>query len=104
MPQNDVIVVDYPALYAAEEELSASQKAIAAALTTLNADLQPLLSSWIGDGGEAYHVQQDKWNASSDDLNATLALMYQAVGTANAQYQLTDNRIASAWQGTSVPS
>ena len=98
MAVNDEIVVDYSALAAAEAALAASQKLIAATLQTLNDDLKPLLATWEGEGKEAYLFQQNKWNGESDNLNATLAQIHVAVGTANSGYQHTDRRIASAWQ------
>ena len=97
MPSYDEIVVDYPSLTAAEGALAGSQRLIATTLQTLNSDLAPLLSTWEGDGKQAYLLQQTKWNTESDSLNLTLAAIHSAVGTANTGYQETDRRIANAW-------
>jgi ESAT-6 family protein len=96
---SDEIAVNYTQLAAAEADLSASVQAIRAALDTLNSDLQPLFASWQGDGGEAYTIQQKNWETASADLNLTLGKVQVEVGNANALYQLTDSRIASAWNG-----
>lgn len=96
---SDDIHVDFGALAAAEDALRVSQSAIAAELALLNDNLKPLLASWQGDGGAAYTVQQSTWNRESDQLNLTLAAVHQAVGVANAGYQLTDQQVASAWSG-----
>jgi WXG100 family type VII secretion target len=95
----DVIAVNFGQLAAAEAELASAQAAIASSLSDLNSNLQPLLASWVGDGGEAYTIQQTRWNSASADLNETLRLIHLSVGEANASYQATERRIAAAWAG-----
>ena len=78
---SDEIAVNYTQLAAAEADLSASVRAIRAALDTLNSDLQPLFASWQGDGGEAYTIQQKNWETASADLNLTLGKVQVEVAT-----------------------
>ena len=97
MLPTDEIVVDYAALSAAESGLAGSQRLIASVLQTLNSDLAPLLSTWDGDGKDAYLIQQTRWNTESDNLNLVLAAIQAAVGQSNTGYQEADRRVANAW-------
>jgi len=89
------IQVNYAALSAAETQMKAISQAMDERLAALRSKLQQI--TWEGQDQQRYREHQDQWDRAVTDLNAVLAQIGAAVGTANENYQRVEQANASAW-------
>jgi len=89
------IQVNYAALEAAETQIKAISRAMDDKLAALRTKLQAIV--WEGADQQNYRQHQDQWDRAVADLNAVLAQIGAAVGTANSNYQQVEQSNASQW-------
>lgn len=73
------IVVKFPALIKAAEDIGKAIKNMNQELHDLEKGIQPLLQSWDGSAKDAYHARQVEWNTASKDLEQLLTSIKGAV-------------------------
>lgn len=89
------IKVNYAALEAAETQIKAISRAMDEKLAALRGKLQQMV--WEGQDQQRYLEYQGQWDRAVADLNQVLAQIGAAVGTANSNYQQTEQANASRW-------
>jgi early secretory antigenic target protein ESAT-6 len=89
------ISVNYAALEAAEGQIKTISSGMEEKLSSLRSRLQQM--QWEGEDRTRYAEHQAKWDSAVADLNAVLAQIGGAVGTANQNYQQTEQSNASMW-------
>jgi early secretory antigenic target protein ESAT-6 len=91
-----MIKVNYAAMETAHGEIRSISDALGNKLDGLKDRLQKI--EWTGSDREAYQAAQNKWDTAVRDMNAVLADIGKAVGTALENYQSTEMGNAKLWQ------
>jgi WXG100 family type VII secretion target len=91
-----MIKVNYAAMETAHGEIKSISEALGSKLDSLKDRLQKI--EWTGSDQEAYQAAQNKWDTAVRDMNAVLADIGKAVGTALENYQQTELGNAKLWQ------
>lgn len=92
------IKVTFGALGAAQGDVSTTSSRISAQLEDLKRFLAPMVVTWQGQAAEDYQAQQRRWDTAAADLNAVLARIGTALGTANESYQQVEQANAARWR------
>src|SRR5262249_34681805 len=95
----DGLRVDHAGLAAAADDLMRIVDRIDARLQSLERDLAPLRTSWVGDAQQAYTVAQARWDAAVREMRDLLRNTAQHVAAANDAYRAADLRGARAFGG-----
>ena len=95
----DGLRVDHAGLAAAAGDLMSVVDRIDARLHTLECDLSPLRTSWVGDAHDAYTVAQARWHRAVGEMRDLLRSTAQQVAFANDAYRAADARGARAFDG-----
>ena len=72
---------------------------IDARLQSLDRELAPLRTSWVGDAQRAYSVAQARWDTAVREMRDLLRSTAQQVTVANDAYRAADARGARAFGG-----
>ena len=95
----DGLKVDHAGLDAAAGDLMGIVNRIDARLHSLECDLSPLHTSWVGDAQHAYTVAQARWHRAIGEMRDLLCSTAQQVAAANDAYRAADARGARAFDG-----
>lgn len=95
MPEH--ILVTFGAVQQASADASSTAATLNRQLADLKAYLAPLVASWQGAAAGDYSAQQARWDAAQQGLNAVLAQISRAVGTAHDTYTSTEAANAAMW-------
>ena len=93
------INVKFASLAAGEDALNSGVTNLQSKLTTLEAQLQPLVRSWSGDAQTAYLAQKQKWDTAASDLHQLLATIKNALADAHQNYRGADGAVMRGWEG-----
>lgn len=91
------IKVDFGGVSTAAADISTGANSIAAALDTMDSQLQPLRQAWTGEASQAYEVAKSKWSTALTDMKALLTDIGSAVDQGGQDYQSTEARNTSRW-------
>ncbi|MCW0214644.1 MAG: WXG100 family type VII secretion target [Pseudonocardia sp.] len=91
------IKVTFGELAAAQTSVAGTAQRINARLEDLRRRLAPLAATWQGRAATDYAAKQKQWDTAAADLNAVLARIGVALGTANDGYQQVERTNAARW-------
>jgi 6 kDa early secretory antigenic target len=97
MPADGHILVTFGAIADAQADTNMVAQQLNSELADLKAYLAPLVATWTGQAASNYQALQAKWDAAQTDLNAVLAQISAALGTANGNYTQAESANASMW-------
>jgi 6 kDa early secretory antigenic target len=95
----DGLRVDHAGLDRAADDLMSVVNRIDARLQTLEHELRPLRTSWVGEAQQAYTVAQARWDTAVREMRDLLRATAQQVMAANDAYRAADARGARAFGG-----
>jgi WXG100 family type VII secretion target len=95
----DGLRVDHAGLDRAAADLMSVVDRIDARLQSLERELVPLRTSWVGDAQRAYAVAQARWDTAVREMRDLLRDTAQQVMVANDAYRTADARGARAFGG-----
>jgi WXG100 family type VII secretion target len=72
--------------------------AIDARLRSLERELQPLSTSWVGDAQQAYLLAKRRWDAAIAEMRDHLRQTSAQVSQSNDEYRAADARGARAFE------
>jgi 6 kDa early secretory antigenic target len=75
----DEIVVNFPMLHRAAEDIGSALKRMNSELDDLKRGIQPMVSTWDGGAQNAYLSRQSEWERASQDLSVLLTQIQGAV-------------------------
>lgn len=73
------IIVKFPALRTAAEDIGATLRTMNSELDSLKATVAPMVSTWEGDAREAYFTRQSEWEKAAADITALLTQIQTAI-------------------------
>ena len=91
------ILVTFSAISAAEGDVAATSQSINGQLDDLKAYLAPMVATWTGTAAENYQAKQRQWDEAATELNAILAQIGRALGTAGEDFASAESSNASIW-------
>ncbi|MEV0730332.1 WXG100 family type VII secretion target [Polymorphospora sp. NPDC051019] len=94
MRNDDVLVVRFGQMQQASADIQKALNTLGAQLDQLERDAAPLVAKWDGEASQAYRIRQDRWRASSAELQAMLREIKVALDDSAADYLATDRRAA----------
>lgn len=94
----DGILVNHAGLEQAAQDLSGMVKGIENRLHSLESELAPLKSDWMGSAQEAYTTAKQKWDRAMEEMKTLLAETSTAVSTSNEDYRAADKRGAASFE------
>jgi 6 kDa early secretory antigenic target len=93
----DGLWVDHQSLDATADDLMRGVDRIDERLQSLDRDLAPLRSQWVGAAHEAYLAAQSRWDAAIQEMRDLLSSTAAQVRRSNAAYAAADARAARAF-------
>jgi len=95
----DGLRVDHAGLDRAAADLMSVVNRIDARLQTLERELGPLRTSWVGEAQQAYTAAQARWDTAVREMRDLLRSTAEQVMAANDAYRAADARGARAFGG-----
>ena len=95
----DGLRVDYAGLDQAADDLMSVVNRIDARLQSLERELAPLRTSWVGEAQQAYAAAQLRWDTAVHEMRDLLRGTAAQVTAANDAYRAADARGARAFGG-----
>lgn len=95
----DGLRVDHAGLDRAADDLMSVVDRIDARLQSLQRELAPLRTSWVGDAQRSYATAQVRWDTAVREMRDLLRSSAQQVLVANDAYRAADARGARAFGG-----
>ncbi|GGZ00857.1 WXG100 family type VII secretion target [Streptomyces poonensis] len=96
------IYVDYSHMSNAADDMVQQTKAIASILTNLEAELQELKNTWIGDDKEVYEQKQAAWNGAVEAMKDLLTSHSRLLTDVSENYQYSEKSLTSLWESVRV--
>jgi early secretory antigenic target protein ESAT-6 len=93
----DGLRVDHAGLDQAAGDLMSVVDRIDGRLQSLERELAPLRTSWVGDAQRAYTVAQARWDTAVHEMRDLLRSTAEQVTVANEAYRAADARGARAF-------
>lgn len=93
----DGLRVNHAGLEAASQDLQRAVREIDDRLNRLEADVEPLRSSWAGQAQEAYVRAKHTWDTAIVEMVQLLQDTGRTVATSNEDYRAADRRGAAAF-------
>lgn len=91
------IKVDFGSLADGQGAINGVYRQLVATLEQLEADLQPMVSSWTGTAQASYAQCKRNWDQAAEQLALLLNNIGSAVGTANENYQAAERAAKANW-------
>jgi WXG100 family type VII secretion target len=92
------IKVNFAALNQAGADLSTQANAIEGLLDDERGVLTTLNDAWTGSAKEAWHANQQRWQAKADELNAILHRLAATVSEIAQDAEAAENANKEAWE------
>jgi WXG100 family type VII secretion target len=93
----DEIHVQFAALETGQQAISERYRQLEAALSDLERDLAPMVSSWTGAAQQAYLANKRTWENAAAELAQVLQAISVAVGQAHDSYVAAERTAYSMW-------
>ncbi len=87
--------ISYAALDQAADDVNKTGGELKALFDDLKSQLNPLISSWEGDGQAAYLAAQAEWDKGFDELNQLLAQIGGVLPQLREAYQSTEQGVTN---------
>lgn len=84
------LLVNFAALQQATADINKAIASLQQQLDQLEKHAAPLVETWQGNAKEAYHVRQNQWRRSADDLTQILQNIKAAVERSTEDYVQTE--------------
>jgi len=94
---SDGVLVTFQAIANGQADVNSTVAAINQEMDDLKAYLAPMISTWGGAASDQYQALQQQWDTAATDLNAVLAQIGQALGTAHDNYVQTETSNSNVW-------
>jgi WXG100 family type VII secretion target len=94
----DGLKVAHGGLDQTADDLGRIVAGIDARMQRLEAELDPLRSSWVGDAQQAYEAAKARWDAAIHQMRDVLAQTSLQVMRSNAEYRAADARGARSFE------
>lgn len=91
------ILVTFGEIANAQQSVNTTQRNMNQELDDLKAFLAPMVATWSGDAAADYNIKQGQWDRSAHELNAVLAQIGVALGTANDNYNQAEQTNKVRW-------
>lgn len=91
------IHVNFESLATGEQGIRNNYAKLTATLDQLEADLQPMITTWSGTAQESYLTAKKQWDDAAQALSLVLNNVAQAVGHAHQNYTAAENAARSNW-------
>ncbi len=95
------IVVPFPVLQTAAENIKQNYAALSQALDRLEQEVAPMLNSWSGDAQSAYLQQKQLWEESARNMATLLKQLGLAVAETHDEWVGTERRNTQLFPGSS---
>ena len=90
MQHDDTLLVNFPAMARASQDIQSALGRMRDQLTELDRVAAPLVATWDGAAKEAYLARQTRWRRAADDLAASLADIRRALDESAERYASTE--------------
>jgi len=97
MAGGDYTAVNFGAMAQGEADFASTYQSLNSTLQTLESQLQSSLNQWTGAAQTAYYAEKAKWDAAAQDMAMVVQSLGKAVGTANANYEVTEKTNSAMW-------
>ncbi|MGW4034160.1 WXG100 family type VII secretion target [Streptomyces sp. NPDC004838] len=96
------IYVDYSQMTNAADELVHQTKRISTILVTLEAELNALRNSWVGDDKDVYAEKQKAWNGAVEAMEGILTQHANLLGRISEQYDYSSKSLTQMWESVTI--
>ncbi|MFE0425045.1 WXG100 family type VII secretion target [Streptomyces sp. NPDC058953] len=96
------IYVDYSHMNNAADDLISQTKAIDSILTNLDAELNELRNSWIGDDKDVYAQKQQVWNSAVEAMEQLLTKHSALLTNVSENYQYSERSLTQMWDSVKI--
>jgi WXG100 family type VII secretion target len=91
------IYVDYSHMGNAADDLVSQTKAIAQTISNMEAELNELKKSWIGDDKDVYNQKQTMWDNAIKAMENMLTSHSQLLDEISGSYKYNENNLSQMW-------
>jgi early secretory antigenic target protein ESAT-6 len=91
------IRVNFGSLEGGQAGIMATHGTLVSTLDDLEANLQPMLSTWDGEAREAYFRCKQEWDSAAEAMSQTLQQIGQLVGNAHQNYTAAERSATNNW-------
>jgi 6 kDa early secretory antigenic target len=92
---SDYVKAVFGTLAEGEAEFMSAYNGLVSTVNDLDAQLRSNLATWDGQAREAYYTAKATWDRAIADMSLVIQNLSQVIGTANANYQATEQANAS---------
>ncbi|WP_197371895.1 WXG100 family type VII secretion target, partial [Streptomyces clavuligerus] len=96
------IYVDYSHMSNAADDMISQTKAIDSILTNLDAELNELRNSWIGDDKDVYTQKQQVWNNAVQAMEELLTKHSMLLTSVSENYQYSEQSLTQMWDSVKI--
>jgi WXG100 family type VII secretion target len=91
------IHVKFESLASGQQGIMNSFNKLTQTISDLEADLNPMVSTWSGSAQESYVMVKKQWHEAADALSLVLRQIGVAVGDAHQNYSAAERAAQSNW-------
>jgi len=91
------IRVNFGSLEGGQAGIMSTHGQLVGTLDDLEANLQPMLSTWDGEAREAYYRCKQEWDSAAEQMSTTLQQIGQLVGNAHQNYTSAEKAATNTW-------
>lgn len=93
------ILVNFATISQASQDVRSTANNVRRQLDELEAGVKKIAASWEGQAQEAYRAKQAEWDQRASSMQQTLEAIAKALDSAAQNYQATESKNASIWNG-----
>ncbi|MEU6353463.1 WXG100 family type VII secretion target [Streptomyces sp. NPDC047072] len=93
------ILVNFATISQAAQDVRSTAGRIRQQLDDLEGNVRQIATTWEGSAQEAYRAKQAEWDQRAASMQQTLEAIAKALDGAAQNYQATESKNASIWNG-----